>query len=493
MVMNHQSLRPDLTPKLRPGLGTRQPIRAHAPFLVVFVLSAALTALGLTYVYSERFAAETTTLFEPTEVTRLSAQETRALGSPVPNTPFKVIGQTFAGLIKSDSLLRETVQELNLDVEEPVVFNGPWYRDYYKMTKQFLEDYGSYAWSYLQFGRIVQDDRTTKAIKDLRNNTKVVSEDSYVFTLRTLAKTPETAAKTADDLAIKLIAVINGEDRRSALRRGDELRRLVEGKSEEIARLEARMCDLLESVNAASLDTEIERATNRKSQLQLQLIDAEASLKEEDTRSVGYGRRLLAGQEQSRAVSYADRVQGRIPVLLSQGDDISDHPANGRLSADDFARLTSERLAAENRAIGLRARANALSREVGPLEERLQQLNRVRVDYDLVGAQLQAAKRDLVALSDTLQESVIKASNQQTQLRVQSSAQAPQTPVSPIKIYHVGLATALALALGMGMSVLLSYFEIHLLMVGERWRTAIQINPSLPRDVEGPDAGRRVD
>jgi uncharacterized protein involved in exopolysaccharide biosynthesis len=180
-------------------------------------------------------------------------------------------------------------------------------------------------------------------------------------------------------------------------------------------------------------------------------------------------------------------------MLLSQGDDISARPADGRLSADDFAHLTSERLAAESRAIGLRARANALSREVGPLEERLQQLNRVRADYDLVGAQLQAAKRDLVALSDTLQESLIKASNQQTQLRVESSAQAPQTPVSPIKIYHVGLATALALALGMGISVLLSYFEIHLLMVGERWRTAIQIDPPSPREAEGPDAGRRVD
>ena len=487
--MNHEPVPPDPRPDRWLSLGTLHPIRSHAPFIAVFVLSAALSALSFTYIYSERYQSETTTLFEPAEVTRLSNQDTRALGSPVPTTPFKVIGQTFDGLVKSDSILRDTVKDLKLDVEAPMVLDGPWWKDWYKQAKQFLSDYGSDAWSYLQFGRIVQQDRTGRAVQDLRKNTKVVSEDSYVFTLRTIAKTPEQAAKSADEMASKLIGVINFEDKRSALRRGDELRRLSNGKFDDIAQLEIKLRDLLESAKAASIDTEIEQATTRKSQLQLQLIDAQASLSQEDSRTAGYADRLRAGQEESRAAGYADRLKGRIANPLTSGDDGTAGSSTGRLSADDYSHLTSERLAAENRAMGLRARTDALQKELVPLEARLQELNKVRTEYDLISAQLQAAKRDLVALSDALQESAIKASNLQTQLRIQSPAQAPQAPVSPIKIYHVGLAAGVALALGMGMAVLLSYFNIHLLMVGEKWRVPILNGPLPQRAIVWTDAG----
>lgn len=437
------------------SLGAIYPVRSHVAFITIFVLSAALSALGLTYVYSERFAAETNTYFKPAEVTRLSVQETRALGAPVPTTPFKVIGQTLDGLIKSDALLRQTVLDLELDAPEVEDFSGPWYRVAYQQAKQFLSEYGADAWSLLQYGRIIEENRTAKAIRELRKNTKIVSEDSYVFTLRTLAKTPQRAASTANDLASKLIALINGEDQRSASRRGEQLGKLRADKLLELVVLEASIRDLLQTVSTASIDTEIEQSTARLSQLELQRTDAAASLR----------------QEESRAAAFAGRLRAQAPSLGPRGDDDGRTRPSDRLGADDFSKLTAEKLAAESRATGLRARFEVLQRDADLLSARLRQLNQVRSQTDLLSAQLQGAKRDLVALTDALQETEIKANSAQGELRVQSPAQVPQSPISPIKIYHVGLAAALAAVFGTGMAMLLSYFNIRMLMVGEKWRT----------------------
>lgn len=471
------------------SLGALHPIRSHATFIAVFTLSAALSALLYTYVFSERFSAETTTLFEPAEVTRLSMADTRALGSPVPNTPFKVIGQTFDGLIKSDAVLRDTVETLHLDAPDIVVYNGPWYLDLYKWTKKTVQDYGSDAWSYLQFGRVIPKNPVGAAIKDLRKHTKVVSEDSYVFELRTLGKTPDAAAKTADFLAGRLIATINGEEKRAALKRADELKRLSDAKFAEVTALEAKQREMLETTGSASIDAEINETTSRRSQLQLQLADAQASLHEENSRVVNYVDRLRGGEEVNRAAAYNDRLRGRISTPLMADASEALGSSGGRLRADDFSHLNSERLAAENKAKGLGSRIDALEREMDPITARLQLLNTTRSKYELVGTQLQTAKRDLVALSDALQESIIKASNVQPQLRIQSPAYAPGSPASPIKIYHVGLAAALALALGLGMAVLLSYFDIRWLMFDEKWRMplAARTPNGPPKDWIGDD------
>ena len=438
------------------SLGSIHPVRAHGMFIWLFVLSAALTALALTFVYGERYAAETNTYFKPAEVTRLSVQETRALGSPVPNTPFKVIGQTLDALVKSDALLRPVVQELGLDIEEPVDFGGPWYTSYYKRTKAWLQEYGNDAWSLLQFGRIIEQDRTARAIRELRRNTKVVSEDSYVFTLRTMAKTPELAARIANELAVRLIDVTVGEDQRASENRTKQLQVLRTAKLEEIAGLERQVRDLLGTVSSGSIAEEINSTITRLQQIDLQRADAQASLVQEDSRAGALASRL----RQTQAF-----------VAPLNDDDLRPARPTNRLNADDYARATTERISAESKAAGLRSRSDSLQREAVRVGERIRQLNAARAEHDLLTAQLQSAKRDLVALTDASQETAIKSSSTRSELWVQSRAQPPQAPVSPIKVYHVGLAAALAALFGMGMAVLLGYFNVHLLMVREKWRT----------------------
>ena len=96
-----------------------QPLREHIAFIVVFVLSAMLSALALTYIYSERYRGEATILFKPAELTKLTQHTTQALGSPFPsNTAFKAIDQTITQMLDSDALLRQVVADLHLEVPD---------------------------------------------------------------------------------------------------------------------------------------------------------------------------------------------------------------------------------------------------------------------------------------------------------------------------------------------------------------------------------------
>ncbi|MGH8526074.1 MAG: hypothetical protein ACREXY_18290, partial [Gammaproteobacteria bacterium] len=97
---------------------------------------------------------------------------------------------------------------------------------------------------------------------------------------------------------------------------------------------------------------------------------------------------------------------------------------------------------------------------------------KIKVDYDLMANELEAAKRDYTILSGSLQETVIRQSTAQSELRTHK-ARVPELPRSPIKIYHVGLAALLAAIVSIGLAYVFSYFEIKFFT-----------NPSDPR--EGP-------
>src|SRR5258708_19572128 len=104
---------------------TLRPLREHRAFITVFVLSAMLSALVLTYIYSERYRAEATIFFKPSDVTLLNNHTTEALGSPVPSPTLRHITQTITGLVDSDVMLRRIVPHLPLHFDQPSHFSLP--------------------------------------------------------------------------------------------------------------------------------------------------------------------------------------------------------------------------------------------------------------------------------------------------------------------------------------------------------------------------------
>jgi uncharacterized protein involved in exopolysaccharide biosynthesis len=437
----HQNVAGDtpVAPGVERALG---PLRAHLAFIVVFVVSASASALALTYIYSEQYQSEATIFFKPKTITRLIGQQTEALGSPVPTTPFKVIGQTLAGLVKSDALLRSVVADLRLDVDDPKDYSGPWYVSWYRRAKDYLSGVGSDAWSILKYGRVITEEPVAHAIRDLRKHVKVDHEDSYVFTVHAINKKPEVAASIADTVANRLADMLRRENQLPEKLQREELERLLASKTAIIKDLESRMRDLLVSNHVGSLQPEIENGSSRLSQLELARAKVEAQLRQEEARINGLTDKL-----------------GALAIVRDSG------------LGQNYSKFNTEKLTTEVNSGGLRENRASIERSIAKLRADLQQLSQIKVDYDLMSNELEAAQRNYEILSGALQETVIRQTTAQTELHIRE-AQASELPQSPIKIYHVGLAAILATIVSIGLAYVFSYFQFKFFM-----------NPGGPNDL----------
>jgi uncharacterized protein involved in exopolysaccharide biosynthesis len=436
MVALDESLARD-TPVAPGAVEALAPLRAHLAFIIVFVVSASASALALTYIYSEQYQSEVTIFFKPRTTTKLIGQQTEALGSPVPTAPFKVIGQTLAGLANSDAVLRSVVADLRLDVDEPKDYSGPWYVSWYRRAKDYLSGVGSDAWSILKYGRVITEDPVAHAIRDLRKHVKVEHEDSYVFTVQAINKKQEVAARIADTIADRLADLLRSENQLPEKLQHEEQERLLASKAAVIKDLESRMRDLLASNQVGSLLPEIENGSSRLSQLELSRARVEADLRQEEARVSGLTAKLGA---------------------LSAAGNVRDSGLG-----QNFSKFNTEKLTTEVNVGGLRENLASTERSITKLRADLQQLSRIKVDYDLMSNELEAAKRNYEILSGALQETVIRQTTAQTELRIRE-AQVSELPRSPIKIYHVGLAAILAAIVSIGLAYVFSYFQIKFFM-----------------------------
>src|SRR5262249_25888747 len=197
-----------------------------------------------------------------------------------PITPFKVITQTISGLVDSDPVLRRVVNQLRLDEPEPKDYSGPWYVRYYNELKDMLENFGDDAWKVLKYGRVIPDDPVNKAVRELRRNVKVRSEDAYVFTLRVTSKTPRRAAAEADALADSLVEALRRDADKYSSQHIEALTELRAKAFTRVEDIEARMRDLLASNQIASIQQEVEKATYRAAQLAQAQTDTQADLRQ---------------------------------------------------------------------------------------------------------------------------------------------------------------------------------------------------------------------
>lgn len=459
------------SPSPAPQRATLEPLRQHRLFIIVFVTSALMSALVLTYIYSERYRAETTIFFKSSDVRRLNNHNsTMALGSPLPPTvPFKVVTQTINGLVGSDQLLRRVVTELHLDASEPKDYSGPWYISYYKQLKDWLSDYASDLWQIVRFGRIIEQDPVSRAISDLRKEIKIRNDDSYIYTLQVTTKSPARAVAIADAVGADLIDLTHRNEHLPAQEEIAKLTGLRDGKLREIEGLQDRMRDLLAGIQVASIKEEVDKITALSSQLNQERFNTSADLRQSEAKLARLSEKLTLPVS-SAGIAESDAVTARRPH---------------RLTPDDYAKLTSEKHVAEVNSASLRARLGALDQSIATVTNRLQRLNQTQAEHELLSAQLNSAKRDYAALTDAYQELVIRTASGQSELRILAKATMPDLPVSPIKIYHTAAAGFVAALLAIGLVFVLDFFQIRVFLprAGGRRRRLAPIRPEAP---DGP-------
>lgn len=453
-------------------------------FVIVFVLSAILTALALTYILSEKYEASADISYRVQEVTRFKAQQNEAMGSPAPQAPFKVIGSTLQEVLRSDAILRDVVLAMQLHVQAPVVVDGPWYRRWYVTAKEWAKEYGGQAWSLLKYGRVVEDDPVDAAVEELRANIQVTNRDSYVFRLAVRDRNAERAARVVDHLSGVLANWLLDADRRPGRDRADQLRVLLDQKGEELARRRRDIETLLNNNRVLSVQEDGTQLTQQMFSLQIEVLRLNSEIARSRARmgqveaKLELKRRLLAQVAQGASAPAQSGPAG--PLLAGEN-----------IAPEDFKKLASEQVFQELELKSLVAKRDTLQDSVEKIADRLRQLPGVQRRFDTLKMELDAIEREFTLINDGYQEASVRATTPVSEVRVLHPARVPARPVSPIKIYHVLLAACLGLPLAIGLVYMLDFLGMVPLLSPRRQALPMPPPTSPATEAPAPTEGTR--
>jgi uncharacterized protein involved in exopolysaccharide biosynthesis len=419
-----------------------KPIRNYRYFIMVFTAVSTLSALVLTYIYSEKYEVNKTIVFRPREVTRFSEHDTQAFGSPTPAAAYKIISSTLDDLAKSDLLLRRVVTKFHLNEANPRVYDGPFYYVWYENAKDWITDVSEDAWSILKYGRVLDKDRIADAVDTLRSDIRLRSEDSQVFTLRVRDKYPDRAVAISGEIAVQLSTLLREIQQKPATQRRAELEDLLAKKKLEVQEYRRKITELFGENQVASISEEIEKGEYRYSQLLLEDNDLQAEIRQLETTISAYNDQLTARS-------------------------IDSNPSQDRLKTDEFRRLAADKTNSESKLRGLVAKQQSLQASISALKERLAKLPIIQADYEMLNNQVQRSEHDYSMINDAFQEARIGERNGLTELIIQDEPASPKSPATPIKIYHVLLSCVLGLLLSMGFAFVLDFFEVKLFSTSE--------------------------
>jgi uncharacterized protein involved in exopolysaccharide biosynthesis len=460
---------PDLHDPARPSAPWWRPLSEQRWFVVVFVLSAFSTSLALTYVFAEKYESSTAISYRVQEVTRFKAQQNEALGSPAPQAPFKVIGTTLQEVLKSDAVLRDVVTTLRLDVQEKKQPEGAWYRVWYLTAKDWLREYAGYTWKLLKYGRIIEDDPVASAIAELRGNIAISNRDSYIFNLTVRDKTPQRAARIVEYLSSVLSAWLLDFDRQPGRTRAEQLRGLLEVKSEELAKRRKEVELLLAGGRVTSVQQDGEKLSDHLYALQLEVLRLDSEIARARNRlssvdsKLRLKQRVLERLAASSSASLSASLSASAPTSAVAAAEPSEH-----IPPEDFKKLASERVFDDLELSSAMAKRSALQTSINDISERLRRTPGLQNRYDTLRLSLASIEREYTMLNDAYQEAALRATSPVSEVRVLHPALVPSNPVSPIKVYHVLLAVGLGLPLAVGLAYLLDFLGFALFLAPAR-------------------------
>jgi len=428
----------------RPGGEFLTPLLAQRLFIFLFCASAILTALALTFIFSEKYESATTIIYRPIEEIETRNENLESFGGQAPAPSFKIANNYLQELVISEEILKTTVLELGLHIPEEVSYEGPWYERLYRITKDTAKKYLKDGWMLLKYGRLIEEDPTRAAIQGLRKNVRLVDTSSYFYYLVVRDKRPLRAAKIVDTIAKHMVTNLQEAQRSEGSTRKVQLRTLLKAKENELFAYRKEIENLLNESEIADAPLETQHISERISNLESVLSQLEADILD----------------RRSRLSSISAYRQLR-PGILNDAD--PDVAPTDFIQPEDYKRLTSERVTVEIELEGMQAKQASLEQELEELKSSIQLLPTLQIKLDHLNDLLASAKRDYIQIADAYYEADVQSAESLSEIKVIHSAVIPRIPVAPIKIYHVGLAAFLSLVVSVGLVYLMTFSNVQFL------------------------------
>ena len=181
-----------------------QIILGHKWSLILFVLVATSSAVGLTYALPELYESTALVLVRPKESLDFvpGGKNKEVMDFPLSQAaPVDAPSKTYIEVIQSRAVAERVVRALNLDQEEPKTFDSYW-EELKETVKIFIKDTLHDLKHYFKYGRIIELSPFEEAVENIQENVSMQTvKNTYVFKISYLDKKPERAAAVANALA----------------------------------------------------------------------------------------------------------------------------------------------------------------------------------------------------------------------------------------------------------------------------------------------------
>ena len=262
-------------------------LRRHAGLIIALSVVTALAGYAFSFVMPDRYAVSALVLVRPQQPIKMGTGKDNKEFLDFPMgyaSAVETASKTYIQIIKSPSLLGEVVTELGLDKEksQDAAGGGKLTRflpGFLKPLGEHLKDSLKSLVAVLKYGRAIEDDSFTQAVKDVSDALTLEAHlDTYLFDIKYTAKDPQRASDIANTTAKKLVQFVNEMRLSEARFQGDQLKTELDLKQQQLNAARQRLRGYKEAHSVYLPGTEYDSKLKVIAELEVEQAKSEAAL-----------------------------------------------------------------------------------------------------------------------------------------------------------------------------------------------------------------------
>jgi uncharacterized protein involved in exopolysaccharide biosynthesis len=268
-------------------------LRRHVTLIVTLCIVTTLAGYGLSFVLiPEKYEVSAIVLVRPNEPIKITAGSAgkEYLDFPVGQTPVvEAASKTYIRIIESPALISQVVRQLGLDKPRPknacagdTMFGliAACLEALYDEVEPYIKD----SVALVKYGRVLQGDPFTNAIKNVTGNLVLKApEDTYIVEIGYGDGEPERAAEVANTVARLFIKFLNEMNSSEAKESASRLKREFEHSQQQLVDARERLREYKASHGVFQTQPEYDAKLKVISDLTTELAKLDSSLAKLDT------------------------------------------------------------------------------------------------------------------------------------------------------------------------------------------------------------------